>query len=345
MAIFPCPHCQIPLFPSEFAAGVCPVCQHSLKRDAAPPDAPENPPIPNTPSRKRFGLWPSSAGVCVLVLAAAAFWPRQSADTPIPPEPEPVVVNVPLTSGTAVAVVAKVEPGLAREGGQAILVFRAEDKPRPEEEKVAAVPPRDAGPDRQGSKTGPRRLEADWGKPDAKGKDLDKKKGIPDPRTVNLRGMEVDGAQLEQLGEVNNLDLSETSITDLSLAHLSQLTELRKLDLSGTQVAGPGLAPLSWLTSLNLSRTSMTDPGMEYLGRLRALRELQLQGTHVHGPGLEYLIGLTRLDLSDCPVADKGLKSLYRLKQLRWLNLAGTRVTDEGVEALRDKLPNLEIIR
>jgi len=343
MAIFPCPHCQIPLFPSEFAAGICPLCKYLLNPEAALPDAPKDIPVPKTPSRGRFGLWPSAAGVCVLVLVAAGFWLGQLSSPALPPEPRPAIAHG-AEPTPAFAMVAHVEPGTPRDGGQAILVFRAEDKPRLEEEKVAVVHPPVSGLDRRGQKTAAGRPEVDRGKTAAKGKDLVKKKDLPDPRTVNLRGMEVNGAQLEQLGEVNNLDLSETSITDKDLAHLSQLTELRKLDLTGTQVAGPGLAPLSWLTNLNLSRTSMTDPGIEYLGRLRELRELRLQGTHVHGPGLEYLVSLAQLDLSDCPVADKGLKYLYGLNHLRWLNLAGTRVTEEGVAALQARLPGLEII-
>ena len=69
--------------------------------------------------------------------------------------------------------------------------------------------------------------------------------------------------RLEADGTV--LDLSDTSVSDAGLAHLSGLTGLQRLYLSDTGVTDAGLAHLTGLTGLHvlyLYRTRVTDAGV-----------------------------------------------------------------------------------
>ena len=43
MPVLPCPHCQVPIFPNEIAAGICPVCKESLDDDPKPEVLAEEP--------------------------------------------------------------------------------------------------------------------------------------------------------------------------------------------------------------------------------------------------------------------------------------------------------------
>jgi Leucine-rich repeat (LRR) protein len=376
MAVLPCPHCQIPIFPAEVAAGFCPVCNQSLNLDA-PPVPTSDPPALETPAPRRSMGWPIAAGVGVAGLMAGSLWlwqgtrPETETVQQTASKPEPVAADAPKASapfspGPAPLVHAKlrdngpgsivpraeVKPGLDDPKDSSLA--RGENKPGPATSAVEAAPPKDSfkvrdGPDLVSDliklASMPALRDLDLGNTQVLDKDLELLKGLPELRTLSLRGTKVSGPGLEHLVGLTSLDLSETPIIDRGLANLVRLTQLRKLSLAGTKVTGPGLARLVGLNSLDLSRTQLTDPGLVYLRGMTDLRELRLKGTHVHGPGLENLKSLHRLDLGDCPVADKGLQSLHGLNHLRWLDLSGTKVTDEAVRALQARLPALEIIR
>ena len=94
---------------------------------------------------------------------------------------------------------------------------------------------------------------------------LNRLRGLPQLRELDLGGTEVTDAGLEHLKglrQLEKLDLYDTGITDAGLEHLKGLRQLQKLGLSGTEV---------------------TDAGLEHLKGLRQLRTLDLRLTKVKG--------------------------------------------------------------
>jgi len=73
---------------------------------------------------------------------------------------------------------------------------------------------------------------------------------------------------------LTRLDVSDTQVSDIGLAYLSEIETLERLYATSTQVQGPGLRHLSGLRALRvleLGRTAITDEGLAQLGRLPAL--------------------------------------------------------------------------
>ncbi len=153
-------------------------------------------------------------------------------------------------------------------------------------------------------------------------------------------------AEIADLHQVRNLDLGNTSITDLTplsgltrlrrlwmdgasvtdLTPLSGLTELRELRLDSTAVKDlTPLAGLKGLLDLRLRETEVTH--LEALSRMTGLREIWLGGTEITDlTPLSSLAQLTVLDLEGVGVTD--LTPLSGLKNLHELSLLGTGATD-----------------
>jgi len=143
------------------------------------------------------------------------------------------------------------------------------------------------------------------------------------------------------LSTIQNLNLSDTKVTDSELRYLERLTALESLDASGTLLANLGLTYLGKLValrSLDLSRTPITNEGLESLNGLPALLSLKLEKTKITDAGLahlEKLRTLTSLDLSYTETTDVGLSHLKKLTNLRSLILWGTKITGAGLEQLK----------
>lgn len=151
-------------------------------------------------------------------------------------------------------------------------------------------------------------------------------------------------------GSIYSVMLDDSVATDRELAELAQLTEIQELNLSGTRLSDRGLAELSALANLSLldvSGTSVTDAGVAALGPLEKLRELRLARTEISDAAMIYLAALPRiekLDLSDTAVTDVGLKKLADVAPLRHLMLNGAEITEPGYRQLAAALPRAEII-
>ena len=142
--------------------------------------------------------------------------------------------------------------------------------------------------------------------------------------------------------------LEGTAITDAEIAHLSELTNLRKLSLRKSVATDAGLACLNKLTNLdflNLEGTVVTDAGLDHLRRLKDLRILVLTGTAVTDAGMANLGELTKLrQLWLGPaVTDAGLVEATKLTNLVTLGVRGTAVTDKGIDKFKKALPNCNI--
>jgi hypothetical protein len=110
-------------------------------------------------------------------------------------------------------------------------------------------------------------------------------------------------------------------------ALLKDVATLQELDLAAQQIADADLAPLAGLTNLrklHLEKTPITDAALTHLKGLASLTYLNLYGTQVSDAGLPQLNGL------------KNLKSLYVFE---------TKVTDAGIAALKQALPNVNIVK
>jgi hypothetical protein len=132
---------------------------------------------------------------------------------------------------------------------------------------------------------------------------------------------------------------------------VATLRHLQRLDLAQTGLKGADLEPLRGMHSLRYLRLCINDvgdEGMRHVGTLTGLRELDLCSAKITDQGMRHLAGLkslTVLDLTKNKVTDAGLKHLYGLKGLKKIDLSGNDVTDTGVEALRARLPKLEVER
>lgn len=159
-------------------------------------------------------------------------------------------------------------------------------------------------------------------------------------------------AHLGNLGQLRNLTLTKSLVTDAGLPHLEGLSNLQTLMLRGcNEVSDAGLSHLRRMTNLKglwLEDTRITDGGLVSLRGLAQLESLNLARTRVGDAGLAQLECLTRLKflgLDQTAVTDAGLMHLKRLTSLEELRLNGTKTTDTGVEELRKSLPNLRVGR
>jgi hypothetical protein len=164
-------------------------------------------------------------------------------------------------------------------------------------------------------------------------------------------GADRDLILIGRLGQLWNLNLDSSPISDDGLVHLKALTGMERLYLPLTKVGDAGLVHLEGLTGLHqlgFYDNPITDEGLVHLKGLTDLEFLILDGTRVSGPGLAQLKGLKRLvglSLTRTAVDDAGLKHLREMTGLKELFLGGTRVTDAGVRKLQEALPNLKISR
>ena len=113
-----------------------------------------------------------------------------------------------------------------------------------------------------------------------------------------------------------------TVITDLGLAKLAPLKNLRRLDLSGAKLTAAGLKSLR------------NFPKLERLS-LWNCTALDDAAAAVYAA----LPSLANLDLSDTAAGDKTLEMLAAHPRLKVLYLTDTKVTPEAVQAYRAKRP------
>ena len=155
--------------------------------------------------------------------------------------------------------------------------------------------------------------------------------------------------QIGKLGQLRDLLIVRSDMTDAGLAHLKGLTRLNHVGLGHTHVTDAGLTHLKGLMQLSgvdLRDTRVTDAGLMDLKGLTNLSSLVLDGTQVSDHGLAHLKVLTNLgslSLSGTRVSDAGLPHLTGLVQLSVLWLNDTHVTDAGIRKLKQALPSLTI--
>lgn len=93
-------------------------------------------------------------------------------------------------------------------------------------------------------------------------------------------------------GELRQLLLGRTKITDLGLKSIAKLPRLYLLELSGTKVTDTGISELSQLAPLKVLRfrgTAVSDKGIAQLGQLSKLMLLSVGGSRVTPTGVAEL--------------------------------------------------------
>lgn len=141
-----------------------------------------------------------------------------------------------------------------------------------------------------------------------------------------------------------------SEVTDAGVAHLSELTKLKKIHLDGSKISDESLRVLSRLPSLeewSLQKNCFTDRGLSYLANNTMIRQLcvGLGGSDITDAGTTSLRGLVKLELLDLQgtkVTAKGLDNLKTLAKLKNLWLSGTTADSSLLE---QALPNCKITR
>ncbi len=144
---------------------------------------------------------------------------------------------------------------------------------------------------------------------------------------VNLEALSFTSVNLEALSFT-------TRTNDELVAHLKELTKLRRLTLSGDSgfdprgIAGWGLKHIEGfinLQELDLSSNRLRDEALRHIKGLRSLRKLSIRNNYqITGYGLVYLQGLsdlTDLDIRGIESEDHGAEYLKKLTQLRYVRV------------------------
>lgn len=166
---------------------------------------------------------------------------------------------------------------------------------------------------------------------------------LPYLKLVRLTEHQVDDAVLIELGRLANLQeltLSNSTVSDRGLRQLLANKNLKKLYLEGCGLTDESLeivSQMSILEDLGLrDNTLLTDRGLGNLSRLKKLQILRFRGSQFSGLGIEQLVDLpiTTLGLGFCELDSSAVNSIGKMKDLQGLFLVGTQITDESLSAL-----------
>jgi internalin A len=155
--------------------------------------------------------------------------------------------------------------------------------------------------------------------------------------------------KLSKCGELRELYLSETLVTDRGLSDIGSFPYLWSLDLSGTAISDEGCAALKGMPQLgllNLSRSRVTGIGLAGLHDNEHF-SIILEGTPATDGSVEaiaeWFSNLQLISLNDTRVGDRAARALSRLQRLYDARLSGTDVTDDGITAFIGH-PSLEAL-
>jgi serine/threonine protein kinase/Leucine-rich repeat (LRR) protein len=218
-----------------------------------------------------------------------------------------------------------------------------------------------------------------WHNPQLGNDSLKPLASVTNLRVLNVRGnVAVNDAGVQALrGNKNlqSLNLNDCLITNASMPHIAEFTELKHLDLGGTRITDAGMAHLRKLTKLEavcVSSPNITGPGYDhlkalpelrglgirgkvqpsiwkYIGQLDRIESLGLNDSTADDAALAHLKGMTKLkhlELHRTPVTDAGLMDLKELTNLTHLGIdpkVTPNVTPAGLNALRKAMPNCVI--
>lgn len=172
--------------------------------------------------------------------------------------------------------------------------------------------------------------------------------------SLNLSNQPVTDAGLQNLQGLQNLEtlfLNNLNLTDAGLANVQHLQKLKGLDLISTHITPAGLQNLHLpaLEWLNVGGVQLGDAWLQHVStNFPKLTWLSLDNTQITDAGLQNLQGspIEQLFLmNNQQITDAGIQHLHNLPNLTLVNLSGTAVTDAAINALKQKFPNLTVIK
>ncbi len=143
-------------------------------------------------------------------------------------------------------------------------------------------------------------------------------------------------------GEIVELDLTGTWVSDADMAKVAKLRRLRKLDLSQTKITDSGLdhlKPLENVTDLSCYYAEfLTEDGIAHLSNWKRLERLNLRGTRITSKVFDSLAKLTSLrslDIAFTQIEDDGFEQLSALTKLESLAIGGNRLSGASLPLLK----------
>jgi Leucine-rich repeat (LRR) protein len=161
---------------------------------------------------------------------------------------------------------------------------------------------------------------------------------------LTLLVLSIEGARTveDRDGNIVELDLSSTWVSDADLVQVSRLRHLRKLHLSHTRISDAGLERLKVLpgvVELNCYYAeSLTEDGIAHLARWKKLEHLNLRGTKVTSRVFDHIArlpNLRSLDLGFTQIDDEGFEQLANLPLLEKLSIGGNRLSGTCLSFLK----------
>jgi hypothetical protein len=159
-------------------------------------------------------------------------------------------------------------------------------------------------------------------------------------------------AHLRHIGareQTQDLDLTDTSVSDAGLAHLAGSPHLQRLLLSGTEVTTAGVAALGVLPALktlSLAGLNVDDGAVPFLRGLPRLTGVEVQGTGLTDAAIVAVAQapLETLTISGAAVSGRSLQALAAVPTLRYLGISDVQVDEEALLALAQS-PSLQVLR
>ncbi|MEO2030482.1 MAG: hypothetical protein ABGZ35_00205, partial [Planctomycetaceae bacterium] len=188
-------------------------------------------------------------------------------------------------------------------------------------------------------------------------------RGFPESRVVldaqgqihelDLSGSAVTDGTLQRIAKhstIVSLDLSNTAVTEIVIRYLSELNQLTELKLqycsNVDDIALNEVSRIGSLRRLDISHTEITDVGLSHISRLVGLKQLNVRGNQISDNGVEKIAALPQLvslGLQQTNVGDNGLLAIANSPRVSRLSVFGTQVTAEAVGKMRTSNPALTI--